>query len=515
MSKLISRHLVGSYLVVIFIFTTTISKATGNPGKDKALHTYLSQYENVLGTSMELKISASSPSRAAEAERNVLQEISRLSKILSTYDDASEFSRWQKTMNLPVPVSRELFDVMQLFDTWKMRTKGAIDASAEIITRLWKKAALSQHLPDQKDINEAISQVKQTHWVLDADLRTATHLDHAPLMFNSFVKSYIIKHSVEAALKPGGVAAIILNIGGDLVISGDVSEHVSISDPKADAENEKPLDVLLIQNKAVATSGNYRRGENIEGRWYSHIVDPRTGLPADNILSATVVSDDATEAGVLATAFNVMPVSESVQLASGIPGIQYLIITREGERITSKGWKQLETAAGKKEKEGNAESGKNVGKAKWNNGFEMIINLEINTQKEGFSKRPYLAIWVEDSTHAAIRNIAMWHGSDRYVPELKSWYLKYRSVYNSDMNFKNSVTSATRPAGKYTVQWDGKDDKGNYVAPGKYIIKIEISREHGTYQLMRQEIDCNEMAKQINLPGNIEISSVSFDYRKK
>jgi hypothetical protein len=273
------------------------------------------------------------------------------------------------------------------------------------------------------------------------------------------------------------------------------------------------MDVLLITNKAVATSGNYRRGELINGHWYSHIVDPRTGLPADHILSATVVAPDATDAGALATAFNVMPVSESIQLASTLPGVEYLIVTKEGQRVTSKGWGILETAlnAGTRENF----TGAKVKDDKWDNGFELLINLEINTQKQGFAKRPYLAVWIEDTTHSPVRTVSMWHGSDRYVSELKSWYLKYRNTYNSDMNFKNSITSATRSPGKYTLKWDGKDDKGNYVKPGKYIVKIEISREHGTYQLMRQEIDWNEAPKAIDLAGNIEISSASLDYRKK
>jgi hypothetical protein len=126
-----------------------------------------------------------------------------------------------------------------------------------------------------------------------------------------------------------------------------------------------------------------------------------------------------------------------------------------------------------------------------------------------------VAIWAEDENHAPVRTICLWHGSNRYLPELKSWYLKYRERYTTDNNFSSSVTSATRSAGKYTVKWDGKDDEGNFVKPGKYTIKIEASREHGTYQLMRQEIEFDEKPKQMNLTGNIEISSASMDYRKK
>ena len=511
MQKLFSRSAFSYCVFAILLLSSSTVNASVHPNRERSPQTYLSQYENVLGTSMELKVSTYTQARATQAENAVLAEITRLSKILSAYDAGSEFSQWQKTLGQPVHISDELFQVMQLFDDWRKRTSGALDASAEIVTQLWKAAATKQRLPTQQELSDAVAYVKQAHWVLDGKAHTATHLDRAPLMLNSFVKSYIIRHSVDAALKLSDINSIVLNIGGDMVISGHLNENVFISDPRADAENETPIDALVVNNEAVATSGNYRRGELINGKWYSHIVDPRTGLPANNIISATVVAPDATDAGALATAFNVMSISESIQLASTMPGAEYLIISNDGKRISSKGWHKLELAGGKKE----ASNVDGNSKRAWNKGFEMIINLEINTQAGGFAKRPYLAVWIEDTAHSPVRTVSMWHGSDRYVPELRSWYLKYRSTYTSDMSFRNSTTSATRSPGKYTLKWDGKDDQGNYVKPGKYIVKIEVSREHGTYQLMRQEIECNDTPKEIDFPGNIEVSSASIDYRKQ
>ena len=78
-----------------------------------------------------------------------------------------------------------------------------------------------------------------------------------------------------------------------------------------------------------------------------------------------------------------------------------------------------------------------------------------------------------------------------------------------------SVSSATRQAGKYNLKWDGKDNQGKFVKPGKYTIFIEAAREHGTYQLLRSEMDFRSAAKQFSLPGNTEIASASLDYRKK
>ena len=490
---------------------------------------FVSHYENVLGTSMELKVLAPSEREASLAEKAALKEIARLGRILSGYDTASEFSHWLHTSGQPVKVSPELFEVLNLFDEWRTRTGGALDASAEVITRLWRQAANRGQVPDQQELARAVAEVQQPHWRLDSLNKTATHLSQAPLMLNSFAKSYIIRRAADAAMAASNARATVVNIGGDLVVSGDWKETVQISDPKADAENDAPIDRLLITNEAVATSGNYRRGEQIGGHWYSHIVDPRTGQPADAVISATVVAPRATDAGALATAFNVLSSDESVRLASGLPGVEYLIITRSGQRIASPGWHALEAPASP----ANAASGPSTGTATaasrppsgtaaspaspaaFADDLELVVNLEINLQKEGFTKRPYVAVWVENQDHAAVRTIAVWHGSDRYLPELKSWYLKYRGLYETDKAALSTVSSATRSPGKYTLKWDGKDDQGNLVKPGTYIIKIEATREHGNYRLIRQELVCNGTPQHIDLPGNVEIASASLDYRKR
>src|ERR1700688_4296891 len=80
---------------------------------------YVSHYENVLGTSLELKIMASSPVQAEQAERAALAEIDREARILSSWDPDSEFSRWFRTRNQPVHVSPELFEILSLFDRWR------------------------------------------------------------------------------------------------------------------------------------------------------------------------------------------------------------------------------------------------------------------------------------------------------------------------------------------------------------------------------------------------------------
>ena len=487
---------------------------------------YVYNYENVLGTSLELKILAASSAQSEKARDAVLAEIDRGAKILSSWDPDSEFSRWFRTRDQAVHISPELFEVLDLFDRWRGRTDGALDASAETITRVWQKAASQQRLPTPQELRAAVAVVRQVHWTLDAASRTATHTSDASLALNSFVKSYIVGRSADAALGVAGVRAVIVNIGGDLVVRGAWKEVVAIADPRSDAENDAPIAQVLIHDRAVATSGDYRRGVEIRGRHYSHIVDPRTGQPAGRVISSTAVAPNPADAGALATALSVLSPGQSRVLAASIPGAEFLLVTANGEKITSPGWSTLAAPAPATPAAAAAPrlpagpkfqtvAAQQTTAPAWNREFELTIGLEVARIQEARALRPFVAVWIEDEQKSAVRTIALWYGKFRYLPELHIWYHdESLQPENVVWHIMNSISSATRQPGKYKLRWDGKDESGKLVPAGKYIVLIEASREHGTYQLIRQEMDFNGTPRQIDLPGNLEIASASLDYHK-
>jgi thiamine biosynthesis lipoprotein len=135
-----------------------------------------------------------------------------------------------------------------------------------------------------------------------------------------------------------GVAGVVVNIGGDIQHMGDRAVTVGIADPCAPAENAPPIAAVRLANAGLATSGGYRRGFTLNGRRVSHIVDPRTGEPADRIASASVFAPDCATADALSTAFSVMEPSESVALADAMPGVGCLLIERDGSCTTNAAW---------------------------------------------------------------------------------------------------------------------------------------------------------------------------------
>ncbi|MDE1177793.1 MAG: DUF2271 domain-containing protein [Edaphobacter sp.] len=481
--------------------------ALGSASAQSASSIHVFHHENVLGTSMELKLRTANDAQAQKAEAAVLHEIDRENRILSAWSSTSEFSRWVRTQNKPVHVSPELFDVLNLFDHWREQTGGALDASAETAVRTWKLASVENRTPTDAELTKAVGVMQHPHWSLDAAHHTATHLDEAPIALNSFAKSYISGHAADAALA-AGATGVLVNIGGDIVLRGAITERVAITDPRAQAENDEPMDLVRLSNRTIATSGDYRRGFDIHGVHYSHIVDPRTGATAENVISSTVIAADPATAGALATAFSVMSPKESARLAGSMRNVDYMLVLRDGTTITSAHWSARElprlTAA-------SYAPAKKAAPA-----LDLLINVELSRLDDPRYRRPYVAVWVEDGDHYPVRTIALWFQKPRWLPDLKAWYHadQIRNL-TEGTDISTTVSSATRSPGKYTLRWDGKDNAGKPVKPGKYTVYVEAAREHGTYGIIKQEINWDGKTPAVfNDKGNTEIASASFDYGK-
>ena len=433
-------------------------------------------------------------------------------------------------------VSAELYEVLALFDQWRLRSDGALDAAAANICQLWQAAATQDHLPEPAAIATAVAAVRQPHWSLDPTAHTATHLTDVPLVFNSFAKSYIASHACDAAMAAAKVTALVVNIGGDLVVRGDLTETVGIADPQADAENDPPLASVRVRERAVATSGNYRRGVTIGGQSFSHIVDPRSGQPVAHVLSATVVAPNAADAGALATACCVLQPEASLRLVASIAAAECLLLTADGHRVASNGWHSLESAPA-----GVAADIRGLlsapqpsrmidtapppvqppptaatAQSLWDETCELVIHLELSRFEGRRSSRPYVAVWIEDADKYPVRTLALWSNGGRWLEDLKSWYRADQLRVSAETTtLTPSVSSATRPAGKYSLKWDGKDNSGKLVKSGKYTVCLEVAREHGTYQIIRHELECNGTAAKIDLKGNVEIAAADLDYHHK
>jgi thiamine biosynthesis lipoprotein ApbE len=472
---------------------------------------------------MQLSLIASSRGDAERTEAAVLHAIDRHDATLSAWRQGSELSQWLATHGVPTAVSADLFEVLGLFDRWRVATAGALNPAAEAAVRLWRLATSEQRRPSDAEIARVVQAIAQQHWLLDRANGTAMRTSDVPVALASLAKSYIAGRAVDAALA-AGAPGVMLNIGGDIVVRGSLTAIVDIANPLADSENDVGIDRLVVRDRTVATSGSYRRGFDIAGGGgsrrpeFSHILDPRTAQPAGHILSSTVIAREPATAGALATAFSVMSVDESRELAAKHKGVEYLLLTREGDRIMSDGWRNYQAPGLRLVSYSAPKAAKAAAAAAdvWNQGYELAVDVELPQPAEFRYRRPYVAVWIEGADHYPVRTLALWYDKARYLPELRDWsrddQLRYAAEHT---DIAPTVASATRSPGKYSLKWDGKDNQGKLVKPGKYTVCIEAAREHGGSQMLRQEIDFNGVAQQHALPAGSELGPVTLDYRKQ
>lgn len=507
------------------------------PGFLKAeVHSF--HHENVLGTSLEIQIEADSSPAATAAESRIIQEISRLSRIFSGYDPTSEFSVWQKEPGTSTALSPELFRVLQSSDRWRELTQGAFNPAVQDMTQLWRQAEERNFAPTSDELAHSVKRVSQEHWRLDANKQTALRTSSVPLSLNAIAKGAIVDSACQVTMSSGDIHGLMVNMGGDLRVCGESVKQIHIADPKQDAVNGNPISTIYLNNQAVATSGPYRRGFRVAGKWYSHILDPRTGQPAQQIVSATVVAPISADADALATSLNVLPIESALALVESTPDAHCLILTAEGQQMRSRDWNELEQPGlfrfaataprevalvqpqGKSSKE-KALPGKAAEADKEPAPLELLVKFELNKPAQGQYRRPYVAIWLEDKDEFPVRTALLWmqtkQPGPRWHRDLLRWYRNegVRKLVD-DKDLIATISSATRNAGEYKAVFDGKDDDGKILPAGQYTLLIEVAREHGTYQLIRHKVTLGEQPiAETKLKGNVEIKAASIEYRPR
>ena len=439
--------------------------------------------DNVLGTSLDLYVSTTSEDDAKRCEAAVLDEMDRLERLLSTRDPDSEISRVNRGEQTASSI--ELRDILALCDNWHARTDGAFDARLGGLVQVWRDAERKQMLPEE------------------AQLRTlAARLHEQPLNVDALGKAYIIDRAARAAQVRTGVRGLLLNVGGDVVALGDSNAanrsgwRIGVTNPHRPEDNAPPLTRLRLRDQAVATSGAYERPVMIQGVAYSHILDPRTGQPAAGVASATVVASDAASANALATTLCVLSPEAGLQLVERTPGADCLLVGADGKVQRSSRLAEVFVKA-------------DTPSEKWPDGNELAIAVTLIKPTTGRKiTRPYVAVWIEDADGKAVKTLGVWGHERKYLKDLSDWW----KFAKDDDDLIKSSTKATRAPGKYTLVWDGTNDKGKALPPGTYSVHIEVHREHGNHIHQTGKIECGEEKVMVTLDATKETGEAEVKY---
>jgi thiamine biosynthesis lipoprotein len=267
----------------------------------------------------------------------VLDEIDRLERILTIYDAKSEVSRLnQLAHERPIHLSDEVFEVLSLAQKLGAETAGAFDVTTGPFTKAWGFFQRQPRVPSGEALARATHIVGMHHVRLDAASRTLRfNTPGVEINLGSIGKGYALdrgadvlhRESLKAALLDAGRSSV-------LAIGHPPREErgwlIGIADPRDPQSN---VARIWMRDRALATSAASYQFIQHDGKRLGHIINPRTGCPAQGVQSATVLAPTAAEADVLSTAFYIMGVEPARAFCACHRSISAIMVPADGATV--------------------------------------------------------------------------------------------------------------------------------------------------------------------------------------
>ncbi|WP_121812250.1 FAD:protein FMN transferase [Mucilaginibacter kameinonensis] len=258
-----------------------------------------------------------------------IEEIRRIERLLTTFNDDSETARVNEAAGIaPVQVSRETFELIRRSIRISSITQGAFDITyGSMDKRLWNFDQGLTSLPNRQTAAQMVRLINYRNIVLDENNSTVFLKEKGMRIgFGGIGKGYAADRA-KAVMQQMGVQSGVVNASGDLSAWGTQANGrpwtVGIANPDWSSE---VFSYLEMSNLAVATSGNYEKFAIIDGKRYSHTINPRTGLPVTGIKSVTIITAHAELADAMATPVMVMGVSAGLNLINQLQDMEAIII---------------------------------------------------------------------------------------------------------------------------------------------------------------------------------------------
>ena len=272
--------------------------------------------------------------------------------IFSDYIDSSELMKLSNSSGIkakPVKVSPALFDILLLSKFAYEQSKGTCDITVGPLVKLWRRARKTNKFPSDEMIKATRKLIGFDKVYIDTINKTVTLLTPGMQLDLGGIAQGYIAQKVLDFLTGQQIKSALINVSGDIVMSGAPPNTngwtVGINVPET--KDELLPKTLIMQNKAVTTSGDAYQFMEYNGKKYSHIVNPKTGYGITSQKNVTIIANDGTLADWLTKACSILPIKKAKRLANKL-GAEVLITQIKKGKIkyhATKGftfyWKQL------------------------------------------------------------------------------------------------------------------------------------------------------------------------------
>lgn len=291
-----------------------------------------------MGTSYSVKV-VSTLSESRRLQLGIESTLADINDRMSTYLPHSDISNFASSeINTPVEVDVKTIEVIEKALGIANITEGYFDPTVAPLVDLWGFGPTPRNsaVPSDNEIQSVLSNIGHNQVSVNVETNTLSKSAPRELDLSAIAKGYAVDRIAEY-LHSRNVENYLVEVGGEMRLSGIKPDNVKwkIAIEKPDTSVRAAFRLLEVTDGAVATSGDYRNFFEIEGKRYSHTINPKTGYPVEHDLaSVTVVMNDCMEADAFATAFMAMGKEMALQLAED-KKIAAFLIFKVGEEFES------------------------------------------------------------------------------------------------------------------------------------------------------------------------------------
>ena len=297
---------------------------------------WMDRTEAIMGTRVYVELWADDPAKGNASIDAVMNEMRRIDVLMSHYKPDSELSRINQRAALePVPVDRELYDLIKLSTHYSQITDGAFDITYASVGYLYNYP-LHVH-PTEAEVKAALPAVNWRYLQFD-DAHHSIRFARAGMRIDlgGIGKGYAVDRGV-AILKARGIRHAIVSAGGDSRLIGDHMGRPWLVAIRHPDDPTKVVTRIPLADTAISTSGDYERYFDENGVRYHHIIDPRTGHSASKVRSATILGPTATQTdGMSKTAFVLGP-DKALEIINSMPEYDAVFVCPDGRVLYSNG----------------------------------------------------------------------------------------------------------------------------------------------------------------------------------
>ncbi len=291
----------------------------------------------VMGTTLTLQAYANDPTKLEEVFKGAKDRIEQYVAILSDYREESEVSQW----GLPdkvgqwQSVSDVAWEVLIASERWNQLSDGMFDPSIGRLTQLWRKSRRAKSLPSPNEVQAAL---RESGWksleLNHARKQLRVNVSNVKLDFGAIAKGWIVEQAFQY-LKEQGFSQSLVRSGGDMRCGDPPPGKEGWRIEIGRVSDQEVPDTMLLNNKAIASSGDMFQYLEVDGKRYSHVIDPKSGMGIEGPRMATVVANNSTDADACATTMCILGHTAGMELAKRLENIEVRIVSLEPQESHS------------------------------------------------------------------------------------------------------------------------------------------------------------------------------------